>query len=324
MTRWRLGVAALTALGVFNLSGPCLGDEVRLSSGETLKVEILEVSQESIRLLHPVLGEITLPRAVVEILPAPETSQPPAVGASPPAPAAPPAAEDLPREVAEPIAPPPPEWKFKLVLAAGFATGNTENGNFSTILGGVREKPETRLAFDTAYFFAQSDGDRSQNRFTAGGRHDWLNPGSKWFYFWDGRYDVDEFQSWDSRVNTHVGLGYRLASPPKLTLNALAGIGLVKEFGSENEDIRPEALLGIEGKYDFTDKHSVAFSSTIFPDLEDTTEFRWVNSAAWTLAIDGADQLSLSAGVQHEHQTQVDPGRDKDDFRLFAGVQYDF
>ena len=34
--------------------------------------------------------------------------------------------------------------------------------------------------------------------------------------------------------------------------------------------------------------------------------------------------MSLTAGMQHEHQTRVDPGREKDDFRLFAGVQYDF
>src|SRR5688500_696470 len=94
MFHWRS--AASTALGMFLLSSPCLGDEVRLSSGETLNVEILEVTEASIRLLHPVLGEVILPRAAVEILPAQETSQPPSVGASPPAPAAPPAAEDLP------------------------------------------------------------------------------------------------------------------------------------------------------------------------------------------------------------------------------------
>jgi putative salt-induced outer membrane protein YdiY len=188
----------------------------------------------------------------------------------------------------------------------------------------VRGFAHIRTAFDAGYFYAQSDGDRSQNRSTLGGRNDWLNPGSKWFYFVDARYDNDEFQSWEARINSHVGIGYRLITPPKLTLNLLVGIGLVKEWGSENEDVRPEGLAGVEGKYDFSDKHAVAFSSTVFPDLEDTEEFRWVNTIGWSMAIDGEDQLSLTAGFQHEHQSQVDPGREKDDFRLFAGVQYDF
>jgi putative salt-induced outer membrane protein YdiY len=312
-------VYTLGLVGIF--SSAASADEIKLSSGEVLNVEILEQTPEHIRVLHPVLGELTLPRAMAEIIATPPSGeQPPTVGAQPAAPAAP---SPEPESPIEPP-PPPPEWKFKFILAAGMASGNTNNGNFSVMLTTVRETPTIRTAFDGGYFYSQTDGDRSQNRSTIGGRNDWLNPGSKWFYFVDGRYDNDEFQSWEARINSHIGLGYRLVTPPKLTLNALAGIGLVKEWGSDNEDVRPEGLIGLEGKYDFSDKHAIAFSSTVFPDLEDISEFRWVNSLGWSVTIEGADQLSLTAGLQHEHQTEVDEGRKKDDFRLFAGVQCDF
>jgi hypothetical protein len=33
--------------------------------------------------------------------------------------------------------------------------------------------------------------------------------------------------------------------------------------------------------------------------------------------------LSLTAGVRHEHQSQVDPGDDKNDLRIYAGLQID-
>jgi putative salt-induced outer membrane protein YdiY len=218
----------------------------------------------------------------------------------------------------------PPEWKFKLVVAAAGASGNTENGTMSALLAGVRETPRLKTSFDAGYFYGQSDGDRSQNRFTVGGRNDWLNPDSKWFYFADIRYDVDEFQSWDSRINGHVGIGYRLIQPPKLTLNLLAGVGAVKEFGSDNEDVRPEALLGIEGQYDFSEKHSIKFDSTVYPDLSDLGEYRWVSNFGWSYLLDQEDRLSLTAGVQHEYQSQVDPGRHHSDVRFFAGLQLDF
>jgi len=219
---------------------------------------------------------------------------------------------------------PPSDWKFKLVGALSGASGNSDNASFSALFAAVRETPRLKTAFDTGYFYGESDGVVSQNRFTAGGRHDWLNPDSKWFYFADLRYDYDEFQSWDSRVNGHLGIGYRLVTPPKLMLNLLTGIGFVKEWGSDNDDVRPEALFGVEGKYDFTDKHSIKFDSTIYPDLSELGEYRWVNNLGWSLLLDQEEKLSLTAGVHYEYQSQVDPGRKHGDLLYFAGLQLDF
>ncbi len=328
--RQMLGAVFIASCLVFSLR--LSAEQIKLSSGEILTVEIRSITNDTIRFVHPVLGEMTLPRTAVTILPPPapgEKAAPPAAAApaaekaepkptSPP----PPAGSPAPPPVAAPVA--PKEWKFKLVIAAGLTQGNTENGNFTGLFSALREVPDMKTAFDTGYFFAQSNGDRSENRFTVGGRNDWLNPGSKWFYFADLRYDMDEFQSWDSRINGHVGIGYHLISPPKFALNLLAGIGAVKEFGSDNDDIRPEALAGIEGKYDFAEKHSLAFSSTIYPDLKDIGEYRWVNTVAWNFLIDTEDKLSLTAGMQHEYQSNVDPGRKYNDFRFFAGVQFEF
>lgn len=313
------------------LASPVHAERIKLSTGEVLVVKVLETTDKTIRIAHPVLGEMTLPRDSVTILPepVPEELKPPAaeaantgaVQAAAPVTAAPAEAAKPPEF---PPPPPPKEWKFKLVASAGLTEGNSENSNFNVIFAATRETKETKLALDTQYFFAQSDGDRSTNRFSTGGRHDWLNPGSQWFQFVDGRFDWDEFQSWDERVNAHVGLGYRIFEPPKFKLNALGGIGAVKEFGSDNEDVRPEALVGLEGQYDFAEKHSLAFSSIVYPDLLEFGEYRWVNNIAYSVLLDQATNLSLTAGLQHEYQSAVDPGREHDDLRLFAGLQLEF
>jgi putative salt-induced outer membrane protein YdiY len=309
---------------------PACADVIRLPSGEVLKnVTILETTDDVIRFAHPLLGDLTVPRAGVIIEPdLPENKEPPAPAAAEGAASVEPdVAIPTPIEApaaVEPPPPPPKEWKFKLVLAAALTEGNTENGSGTGLFEAAREQEETKLLLDTGYFFAQSNGDRTTNRYTAGFRHDWLNPGSKWFFFADGRYDWDEFQSWDQRANAHAGIGYRLIEPPKFKLNLLAGLGAVKEWGSDNTDLRPEALVGIEGQYDFTDKHSVKFDSTIFPDLNDLGEYRWVNNMAWSWLLETDEKLSLTAGLQHEYQSQVDEGREKNDLRLYAGLQLDW
>ena len=318
---WSCG-AILLAWMCFN--GQSAADTIRLSTGETLTVEILETTGESIRFRHAVLGEVTLPRGAVEIVPASELApaEPqataPVTDQTPPPPAegVPPAAEAPPE--------PPKEWTFKFTLAGAAATGNSESANLATIFTATRETPEIRTVLDSGFFYASSDSVTSSTRFTAGARNDWLNPESKWFYFADARYDFDDYQSWDHRATGHVGIGYRLITPPPLILNARAGIGLIKEWGSENDDIRPEGLLGLDGEWAISEKQSLKFDSTVFPDLSDVGEFRWVNNVGWSLLVDEKNKLSLTAGLQHEYQSQVDLDRKKNDLRVFAGVDWEF
>ena len=78
-----LARALFGAVGVLGLvmveSSAYADDQIRLATGEVLTVKILETTESTIKFVHPVLGEMTLARANVEVLP------------PPPAPPAPPA-----------------------------------------------------------------------------------------------------------------------------------------------------------------------------------------------------------------------------------------
>lgn len=310
-------MAGVTGICAANTSA----DLVRLSTGEVLNVTILETTADTMRIQHPLLGELTLPLVSVEVLPAESVSTETAPPPLPP----PPAAEPAPAaDAAPPPAETPKEWKFKFTLAGGASTGNTENANLVTKFDAVRETEQIKTMFDLGFFYAESDNVTSETKFTAGARNDWLNPDSKWFYFADARYDFDDFQSWNHRVSGHVGIGYKLIEPPKWRINLLAGIGAIREWGSDNDDIRPEALLGVEGEWQIAEKHSLKFDSTIYPDLKDTGEFRWVNNVGWACILDEKTNLSLTAGLAHEYQSTVDPGRKRNDLRVFAGLAMEF
>lgn len=304
-------------------------EQIRLSSGEVLRVEILQLTEQAIRFRHPVLGELTVQRAAVEIIP--DEAEPPAAPMEEDANAKPPAAEVKAHEAAPQETGPKEaaksvdgDWKFKLTLGASHTSGNTDNANLTTKFLATRETAEIRTLFDASYYIAQSSAVRTDNKFSGGVRNEWLNPGTKWLYFADARYDFDEFQSWEHRASAHAGVGYKLREPPPWRLNLLAGAGAIKEFGSTNDSVRPEGMFGIEGEWTIAERQKLTFDSTIFLDLGDLGEFRWVNNAAWSLLIDEESRISLTAGLAHEYQSKVDPMRKHNDLRLFAGIDWEF
>jgi len=285
---------------------------IRLSTGEVINVDVIEANDETIKFVHPVLGEITVPRDAVEVL---------SVEAEEAVTAMAEAAEE-PEALAEET--PPSPWKTKITAGGALTDGNSESTNLHAGIVVSRETERMATKFDAAYFYAESGGERSENRFTAGVQNDWLNPGSKWFYFARARYDNDQFQSWDSRVSAHGGIGYRLFEEDPFKLNLRAGAGASKEFGSDNNKIRPELLFGLDGSWKLSENSSLVFDSTIYPDLDDTGEYRTLSNLGYATLLDEKTSLSLIAGLQHEYQSQVDPGREHGDIRLFAGLALEF
>ncbi len=305
-----LAAAALTSI-TFSAAAKASNDEITLRSGETLKGTILEVGEATVRFEHPVLGEMNLSRDDIAFSELTDRERQ--------------RAEDrLAMSARRGDAVEPSPWRLRLVAAGSYASGNTDSINANVNFTARRKTDTSRLTLDTAYYYGQDSGDRSENRFTAGVRHDWLLPESRWFIFADGRLDYDEFQSWEYRLTGHVGVGYELIEPEPLQLNLLAGIGAIKEFNSDNEDVRPEGMFGAEGTWTISARQELGFSSVFYPDFDDFGEFRVVSSLDWSLLLDNDLDLSLTAGFRHEHQSKVSADRRHNDYRFFVGLQMDF
>src|SRR5699024_718144 len=124
------------------------------------------------------------------------------------------------------------------------------------------------------YFFNSSDGETTQNQFSAELEHDWLNPDSPWFYFASGRYEYDEFQNWKSRISAYGGVGYTFIKTKELEVLGRAGFGATKNLGG-NHDLIPEAMLGASVvKWHITPNQTLALSNTIYPALSHLGRFR--------------------------------------------------
>lgn len=330
-------IAATAALVALALAAPAdAAEKIRLSTGGVITVEVLEINQDIVRFQHAVLGELTVPRSSVTMVDRIAKQAGTPSGADAVQPKADragqttgqqnietkSAAKAAPAPEPEPEPEPEVEWTSKLVVGGAYTTGNTENKSFNLQFTSDRKTNALHTSFDMRYFYAESSGDQDTNRFTTGLGNDWLVPDSKWFYFARTRYTFDEEQSWTHRASVHGGPGYHLFEQDDFTLDLRTGAGFTKEWDL-NAD-RPELLFGVEIDWSITDKQELSADSTIYPDLNDTGQFRVVNNVGWSIMLDEELNFSLNAGLQHEYQSDVSGDDKKNDLRITAGLGIEF
>ncbi len=260
---------------------------------------------------------------------APDPLQPPPDA---PPPDAPPAAAGQP---APPAAPPAPPWKSRLDLGFTGSAGVTQETSLRLAFTTEQVTETHRYKFDTSYYLHTAQGDRTDNNATAGILGEWPFPDSRWGTFAQGRYDFDEFQSWEHRITAGGGVTYQFidknkvdaagASTDYLDLIGKLGVGARKEIGSLDEDVKPEGIAGLEFRWFMTQRQRLTAETTFFPNLEEFEDYRIVTKGEWIYKLeDVMDGLNLVAGVAHEYQAQTDPGVDHNDLKVYLSLALEF
>lgn len=216
------------------------------------------------------------------------------------------------------------KWSFAVDFSIDTTSG--ENEESTTRIGAhiKRKLPRERLAVDISYYNKVSDGEVTDNKFTAGAVQDWLNPGSRWFFFGAGRYDFDEFESWEQRANFQLGPGYNLIKSENMLLDLRFGAGGRKEWGSQNNDLKFEGLAGVDFKWKLSEKQTFDASVWYFPVLTDTDDYRTRSTLNWRYRLARELNLSLLVGLLHEFRSIADPGDENDQTRTYVGLQVEF
>jgi putative salt-induced outer membrane protein YdiY len=216
------------------------------------------------------------------------------------------------------------KWSFAFDFSINTTSGNTNEE--ATRLGAhiKRRLPRERMALDGAYYRKKNTGSITDNELTVGYLKDWLNPGSQWFFFGAGRFDYDEFESWEKRANIQVGPGYSLIESDDMLLNFRLGAGGRREWGSKNSDLKFEGLTGLDFEWQLTKKQALETSVWFFPVITDFDDHRTRSRLNWRYKLSEEMDLSLLLGVLHETQSIVDPGDDDSDTRVYTGIQLGF
>jgi len=215
-------------------------------------------------------------------------------------------------------------WQASADFSLDSSTGNTEEQ--STRFGShvKRELPDRITTADLSYYYKVKEAEISDNKLTLGLGRDWLLPESPWFYFLQGRFDYDEFESWQQRANTQAGPGYHLIENGDMTLDARLGLGMRREWGSINNNPKLEGLIGADFEWKITSKQICKFAPYYYPVVSDFGDYRTRFSGEWRYFFDEDMRLSFLVGSLYEFQSIVDPGKEHADLRVYLGLGYGF
>lgn len=300
------------ALGAAGVALACAAaahaDKVRLKNGDVVTGELIEQSDAGVVLEHPALGRLTIAADQIEVavegdtLPAPPPPVRPGIAGS--------------RFLRG--------WTKQAQLGFTGSSGNSDNQDLLAGLRGSFADEAKRWSFDSAYFRSSTDGTETKNQAYVSLLRDFLFSGKRYFLFAAGRYDYDQFQSWDHRANLSAGAGYSFVDRETFDLRGRLGVGVTRTFGAPDDDFVPEAVIGIETEWLPREGQRLTAYNTVYPSLSDPGELRNLTGLDWSIAISEGLGLSLNLGVQNEYETKVDPGIEKNDLLYRAALLYDF
>lgn len=304
-------------------------DRVTLVTGETLAGRVTADDGETITLLHPVLGELTIPRSrITEVVLAPA---PPAPAGEPQIVPVDPSAAGASLSIVQPadgdpIEPAQPEvkWSGRLELGANGASGNSDANAFYIAFGVKRETALSTLTDDLSYRLATNDGVTTTNRFFNSARYErQVTADSRWSWFAQTSQEVDEFKDYDLRLSGSGGLGYDAVKNDRTTLTLYGGAGAAREFGGSDVTLNPFALLGAGYTRKINTRVSFRAAGEFEPRLDDFGEYRLRGKAGLDVDLNESGSLKLTLGIEDEFDSDPGTAR-KNDFYYTAAVVYSF
>ena len=188
-------------------------------------------------------------------------------------------------------------WDGKIQLGFNGSSGNSDASIGRIDLNARRTVNQHEITMNSTYRQATREGVRTENRLRTSGQYDWKPQAeTKWRLYATGRFEIDEFQSWDYRVDGFVGGGYDFLKSEKTTFITRLGFGGRQDFGGSDDGFRPEGVLEFEASQKLSARQTLTGRFEVVPDF-DSADYRVNSQANWSIVIDPESNLSLRLGA---------------------------
>ncbi len=296
------------------MGAPASADSIQLKNGDILHGTIGAVTDTTLTLAHPLLGDITVQKdtvsswsreqpAAVQAKAPQETSPPKVVSASPPSQST--------------------EWKRKvgLGLYGNGSRGDTTSNNLHLFFDSEYEKEKDRWLFKMAYDLQEKGGDTTENKFFTQLDRDWTRTNSPWFWSARGRFDWDAFKDWRYRLGGFIGPGYQWIRTDTLDVRLRSGLGGTYTWRGEEKGFQPEGQLGADLSWKISPHQTLDTSTMFYLDLERPSHYRNTTSVGWSVDIDHIYRgLAFKFGITNEYDSNAAEDDSKDDFKYRFSV----
>lgn len=292
---------------------------IQLNNGDSITGDVISDQNGYVTVQHPIIGELKLNKTNITSIISADNE--------------PAEAEKVPVEKQAAVEPEViddglfgtgllTDWKRRFDLGIAGSAGKTRNRQVNAGFTADVESEYTRISHQTAYYRADSEGDKTDSKFFSSINRDWLRPDTPWFQFAGGRFDLDEFKDWDYRVNANGGIGYEFYNTEKFLFLGRSGLGFNQTFGGEREEFTPEALLGLETRWDLSAYQQIKFANTLYPSLKDSSDYRNLTSFDWILDLNTLAGVALKIGLLNEYDSATEEGISKNDFKYTVSLAW--
>jgi putative salt-induced outer membrane protein len=231
------------------------------------------------------------------------------------------------------------DWTATANISFALARGNSDATTLGTGMNLVRPTftDKTSLYFNDIYTHDGILDQTTAEHTNAGARYD-HNVNPRLFAFGTGDFATDALQYLDLRTVAGGGLGWHAVAKPNQQLDLLAGIVWTHEsYGTVPPDfstvpitpaVPPEvnSFAALDFGEQYTRKLGSASSFTeqayIFPDLQDTSQFRFTLNSGLSTKIKSF--LSWQTTVSDVYVTNPPAGTKDNDFILTTGLGFTF
>jgi putative salt-induced outer membrane protein len=230
-------------------------------------------------------------------------------------------------------------WTGSANVSFALARGNSDTTTIGTGINAVRatSTDKTSLYYTDIYTHDGILDETTADHTAAGARYDHnLNP--KLFAFGTGDFATDALQYLDLRTVLGGGFGWHAIASPKQQFDVLGGLVWTHESYSsipENDTTTPitpavpaetNSFAALDFGEQYTRKLGAASAFTeqayIFPDLQDTSQYRFTLNAGLTTKIKSF--LSWQTTVSDVYVTNPPMGTKDNDFILTTGLGFNF
>lgn len=200
-----------------------------------------------------------------------------------------------------------PEWKLwsgSFDLGLDGSEGNTQAMNFRFGFHAQRKTEFSILTLGVDYNKRETQNEITTDRLFFDGRYERLLGQTRWSLFAHQTIEYDQFQPFDSRDTTDVGLGYRLIKSDTTTLVGRVGGGFSHEYGGpQSGRYVPEAVFGLQLERQLNNRQKLYGSVDYAPDVTGFNHYRIRTQAAWEALLDSQRNLSLRLGVLERYNS---------------------
>jgi len=218
------------------------------------------------------------------------------------------------------------QWKGSINLGFSLTRGNSATRNLNFAFKAARKTRNDKISIYASSIYATNDEpgaipSTTANAEQGGARYDRDFDG-RMFAFGSGDFQSDELQDLNLRTVLGGGLGIHLLQSDSLTLDLLGGANYTRENYTEFLNIFPGGTVGQELHFKFLSHSELTQSMQFYPDLSDTSQYRFVFRVAEVSKLNS--WLGWQTSFSDTYVTNPPAGKQRNDAVLTTGLNVTF